>query len=239
MIKLAKILSIICISNFFKFNIQAQSIQNRPDNFVDITKMIPKLLVDARYFSNQNFIGRKIPGYKKNICLITKPVALALKKVQEYLKPYQLGLKLFDCYRPQMAVDYFKTWAKDLDDTKMKQQYYPNILKKDLFVKGYIANRSGHSRGSTVDLTLVYLSSSIAPNNTLNLKELNMGTPYDFFSPKSHTAYQDISIEAKIHRLLLKSIMEQFGFINYKKEWWHYTFRKETYPNTYFNFYIE
>lgn len=200
------------------------------DEFIDIREIIPSVQLDIRYYSKNNFIGSRIDGYDAPKCLLTRKTALALKVVQQELANKQQSLKIFDCYRPQRAVDHFVRWAKDLTDQKMKSEYYPAINKKNLFKDGYIAGKSGHSRGSTVDLTIMDLKSH---------RELDMGTHFDFFDPLSHTANGHISTSQQKNRLALKSIMERNGFKNLEEEWWHFTLKNEPYQNKYFNFNVE
>lgn len=169
-----------------------------PVGFVELKKEIPDVVIDLRYYGENNFLGHKVDGYEMPVCYITTPAAKALKAVQEELKLYGLGLKIFDAYRPQRAVDHFVRWAKDLNDTKMKQEFYPDVEKSQLFEKGYIAAHSGHSRGSTVDLTLIDLKSK---------KELDMGTNFDFFSPLSWPSHLALSTQQRANRLLLHSVM--------------------------------
>ena len=185
---------------------------------------------ELRYFSSNNFIGKKIDGYKKNTVIISNAAANALKKVQAELKQMGLSLKVYDAYRPQQSVDHFVRWAKKLNDTLMKQSYYPTIHKSDLFQLGFIASKSGHTRGSTVDLTIVDIKTN---------KELDMGSSYDFFGEKSHPYYKKITDKQTKNRMLLRSIMIKNGFIPYDNEWWHFTLKNELYPTTYFNFTIE
>jgi len=192
--------------------------------FTDINKAIPGITFDMRYTTTENFIGRPIDGYIEPICFLTNETAVALANVQQHLQKSGLSLCLFDCYRPQRAVDHFVRWAKDLNDTKMKSSYYPNVEKKDLFRDGYIAARSGHSRGSTVDLTI---------------NGLDMGTPFDFFDPRSHTDSDEVTKEQHENRMRLKKVMEANGFTNYAEEWWHYTLEDEPYKRDYFDFAIE
>lgn len=204
--------------------------QERPDNFVYIGDIDPTIKVELRYYSTNNFIGKKIEGYNNNCLLVTKKTALALKEVQKILALKGLSLKIFDAYRPQQAVNHFVKWAKDINDTIMKAQYYPNVPKKELFKRGYIAAKSGHSRGSTVDLTIVDLTTK---------KELEMGSPYDFFGEESHPFYKNISKEQKDNRMYLREIMLLNGFVPYDNEWWHFTLANEPFPKTYFNFPVE
>jgi D-alanyl-D-alanine dipeptidase len=201
----------------------------RPDTFVDVTTVAPGLLVEARYATARNFVGARIDGYEKPRCYLTRQAATALAQVVADLEPRGLTLKAFDCYRPERAVAHFVRWARDLKDTKMKSEFYPDVDKRNLFSDGYIAARSGHSRGSTVDLTLARRADS---------KEVDMGTPYDFFSPRSWPSDRSVSAEAQANRALLAQAMRRRGFQAYDKEWWHFTLRDEPYPQTYFDFVV-
>jgi len=203
---------------------------NLHKGFVDIKTIIPYIELDMRYFSRDNFVGERIDAYEANRCLITKETASALKKVQEDLSPFGLGLKVFDAYRPQSAVDHFVRWAKDLNDTKMKQKYYPDVEKKNLFKEGYIAAKSGHSRGSSVDVTIISLD---------NLQALDMGTHWDFFGSLSWPHNLSLTSEQRAHRMLLQSLMLRHGFRALKEEWWHFTLQNEPYSDTYFDFKIK
>ncbi|QXP64557.1 M15 family metallopeptidase [Polaribacter sp. HaHaR_3_91] len=216
---------------FFIFFISLFSFgQILPEGFVylsDIDKTIQK---ELRYLSDNNFIGKPIDGYHKNCIIVTKASADALTKVQKSLQKEGFSLKIFDSYRPQQAVNHFVRWAKVLDDTLMKKAYYPDVPKSELFKRGYIASRSGHSRGSTVDLTIVDIKTG---------KELDMGSPFDFFGIKSHYLPKNITPEQQKNRLLLRNLMSKNNFRPYKNEWWHFTLRNEPFPKTYFNFPIE
>ena len=185
--------------------------------------------VDMRYFSSNNFTLEVVDGYRANICMLEKNVARALRRAANSLKTKGYGLYIFDCYRPQKGVDHFVRWAQSPEQPQSKMRYYPNLAKKNLFDLGYIAKKSGHSRGSTVDLSLYRLQQS-------PVQPVDMGTPFDFFSKKSHTDNASISESAKMNRKMLKQAMESAGFENYSKEWWHYTFKPEPFPTTYFNF---
>ena len=209
---------------FFSFILNAQKL---PNAFVYLEDIAPTIKIELRYFSDNNFIGKPIPGYKNNRLIITKETAKSLKKIQQELLKRALGLKIFDAYRPQEAVDYFITWSKQLNDTLMKTQYYPKVAKSNLFKSGYIALKSGHSRGSTIDLTIVDIKTG---------KELDMGSAYDFFGIQSHPRYQNISDTHKKNRMLLRKIMLANGFKPYENEWWHFTLKQEPFPNTYFKF---
>lgn len=225
-----------------------------PDGFVDLKSIIPTIELELRYFNSHNFIGQKIEGYEQPRCLLSRKAAEALRKVQEELLPFSLSLKIYDAYRPQSAVDHFVSWAKDLSDTLMKKEFYPRVEKKYLFKEGYISAKSGHSRGSTVDLTIVplplpdqelYQSGDSLCECFKPLSErfkdnsLDMGSGYDCFDPVSHTVNTDLNHHQRVNRLLLKTIMGKYGFRGSTKEWWHFTLKNEPYPDTYFNFPIQ
>lgn len=219
-----------------------------PDDFVRLHEVVPTIRHDMRYATDQNFVGRPIHGYEAGVCYLTRPAADALAQVQADLEPMGLSLLVFDCYRPQRAVNHFVRWAQDLRDTTRKAVQYPDVPKNRLFAEGFIASRSGHSRGSTVDLTIVPTDESLAeephavscddPASPQRRQPLDMGTGYDCFSTRSYTASEAVGPAARAHRLLLKTLMEQHGFRNYWKEWWHYTLRGEPYPETYFDFVV-
>jgi zinc D-Ala-D-Ala dipeptidase len=201
-----------------------------PDGFVYVEDMVPGIKVELRYYSTHNFIGDRIDGYLAPRCILTKEAAEALKGVQEDLDRFGLGLKIFDAYRPQMAVDHFVRWAKDLKDIRMKKEFYPNVEKKNLFKEEYIALKSGHSRGSTVDLTVISLDAKRQGG------ELDMGTGFDYFGPQSWPENRAAGASQRAHRMLLQMVMEKHGFKPYPKEWWHFTLKAEPYPDTYFDF---
>lgn len=195
--------------------------------FVTLTDVVPDVLLEIRYFSTYNFVGERINGYEEPVALVTKEAAAALKEVSLYLKEKGYILKIYDAYRPQRAVDHFKAWAEDLADTLMKPYFYPLKNKNVLFKEGYIASHSGHSRGSTLDLTILDMNTG---------KEVDMGGTFDYFGEKSHTAFEGITPQQKANREILKEAMERFGFRNYPTEWWHFTLKNEPYPDTYFTF---
>ncbi len=231
--KMNKIFKIVVVLVFLSFTTESQTVKNDPPankNFVYLKELMPNLRSDMRYFGSNNFIGKPVEGYNEAKLLLTKEAAAALKRVQDGLVRLGFGLLIYDAYRPQRSVDQFIEWSKDEDDTLMKDKYYPNVDKKDLFKLGYIAEKSGHSRGSTLDLTIVSLTTG---------KILNMGSPYDLFDEISHTDYQYITKNQRALRLLLKRRMEKEGFLSYEKEWWHFTLKDEPYPETYFDFPIE
>lgn len=198
--------------------------------FVNIASADPTIRVEARYFSSDNFVGRRIDGYQRNAAFLSRQAAEALLRVHADLQSQGLGLKIFDAYRPQRAVDHFARWAADPDDTLMKARYYPDVPKHRLFELGYIAARSGHTRGSTVDLTVIDLASG---------QELDMGSAWDFFGEISHHDSPLVSRQATANRELLRAAMIRHGFRPYAKEWWHYTLADEPYPDTYFNFAVQ
>jgi D-alanyl-D-alanine dipeptidase len=198
-----------------------------PSGFVDAAAVVDGLAVDMRYFSNNNFVGERIDGYEHARCVLSAQAAFALAAAQKNLAARGLGLKVFDCYRPQRAVAHFVRWAQKVDDVRRKSQFYPDVDKRDLFKDGYISERSGHSRGSTVDLTLVRRADG---------RELDMGSPFDFFSPKSSPTDRGVSPEAQRNHALLAEAMTAGGFRPYDKEWWHFTLANEPFPETYFDF---
>ena len=204
--------------------------QELPEGFIYVKSVIPDIDVELRYFTTHNFVGDTIDGYKANSLILTKAAAEKLKLVQEELQTQNLCLKVYDGYRPQRAVNHFIRWARDLKDTINKSQFYPNVEKLNLFKEEYIASRSGHSRGSTVDLTIV-------DGNTG--EPLDMGSPFDFFGQESWVNYQGITEAQKKNMQLLQSVMLKHNFRNYLKEWWHFTLRWEPFPKTYFDFEIE
>ena len=199
----------------------------RPAGFVNAASVVSGLGVDMRYAGSRNFVGRPIAGYEVALCLLTSEAAAALAGVQRDLAASGRGLKVYDCYRPVRAVADFAAWAHDLDDQRMKAEYYPNVDKTQLFALGYIAERSGHSRGSTVDLTLIDLVTGA---------ELDMGTPYDLFDPRSWPSDTSVSAEAQANRRALQAIMVAHGFRPLREEWWHFTLEGEPHPETYFDF---
>lgn len=222
-----------------------------PDDFVDLAEVAPTVLHDIRYRTQHNFVGRPINGYQEPRCLLTEKAADRLAEVQQDVLAKGYTLKVYDCFRPQRAVDDFVRWAQRLEDNRMKAEFYPRVAKSSLFDDGYIAERSGHSRGSTVDLTLVELpakqqqrwrpgdglASCYAPvGERYPDNSIDMGTGYDCFDTMSHTADPRITERQRENRTLLLEAMESHGFTNYENEWWHYTVTDEPYPDTYFDF---
>ena len=208
---------------------QAAQAQQRPADFVDAATVVPGLIVEMRYAGSHNFTGRPVDGYLAPHCLLTREAAAALAEVARDIAPRGLAIKVFDCYRPVRAVANFVRWARDLNDQKMKDEFYPNVDKRTLFRDGYIASHSGHSRGSTMDLTLAKTDGAA----------LDMGTPFDFFSPKSWTADPTITPAQHANRMVLADAMRRRGFRGYDKEWWHFTLRGEPYPTTFFDFPVQ
>ena len=195
--------------------------------FVDAAAVVDGLQLDIRYFGDDNFIGRRVDGYEAPRCLLTREAASTLAFVQRDLAPRGFGLKVFDCYRPVRAVAHFVRWARDISDQARKAEFYPDVDKRNLFKEGYIAARSGHSRGSTVDLTLVQFA---------NGRELNMGSSFDFFGMRSWPADRTVPTDARANRQVLAAAMKRRGFRPYDREWWHFTLANEPFPGTYFDF---
>jgi D-alanyl-D-alanine dipeptidase len=224
-----------------------------PDGFVEIREVIPDVILDIRYTTNHNFLGVPVDGYNDKKCYMTREAAEALLKVQEELRKFSLSLKIYDAYRPQRAVDHFVRWAKDLSDTLTKREFYPTLDKSRLFVDGYIAEKSGHSRGSTVDLTVVPIPIPYQPEFDINDQcecyepadkrfkdnSIDMTTGFDCFHPLSHTENPELNPQQRANRLLLITLMDKYGFRNLAEEWWHFTLRSEPFPDTYFDFVIE
>ena len=215
-------LAVVAILSCMGHRVDAQI---RPAAFVDVATVVPGLVVDMRYFGTRNFVGARVDGYDAPVCILTRQATAALAAVQRDLAPRKLGLKVFDCYRPVRAVTHFTRWARG-PENGTKAEFYPDIDKRNLFREGYLSQRSGHSRGSTVDLTLVSL-----PGN----EELDMGTPYDFLSPRAGSR-GNITAQQRANRRLLADVMRAHGFIPYAKEWWHFTLRNEPFPGDYFDF---
>jgi len=225
-----------------------------PDDFVHIGEVIPSIVLDIRYFTPHNFVGERIIGYHAPKCYLTKQAAEALKNVQQELNKFSLSLRIYDCYRPQRAVSQFIRWAEEPDDIRMKREFYPDIDKNELFKDGYLAKKSGHSRGSTVDLTIVPIPQAEQENylsgqplypcywpegKRFNDNSIDMGTGFDCFSKYAHTESPYPNLQQRVNRLLLKALMEKNSFTNLETEWWHYTLKDEPYPDTYFDFVIE
>lgn len=214
----------------------AKALEEDASQFVVLTDVVPDAILEIRYYSTYNFIGRHIPGYEEPIALLTRQAADSLKKVSDDLVKQGYRLKIFDGYRPQKAVDYFMEWAKDVNDTLMKQYFYPELDKSVLVPQEYVAEKSGHTRGSTIDLTLFDMKLE---------KEVDMGCTYDYFGLASHPdvqpgqaigAYKPINQQQYDNRMILQKAMMAHGFKPYDCEWWHFTLVNEPFPNTYFTF---
>lgn len=201
-----------------------------PEGFGYCQEVIPSLKLEMRYASDDNFTGQPVPGYIRPVCILSLPALQQLAQVQEALQPHGLGLKIFDGYRPQKAVDRFVQWSEQADVADSKQKYYPTVDKTALFEQEYIAAKSGHSRGSTVDLTIIDLATE---------DELDCGTVFDFFGEPSHALYENLSKEQRANRALLRHLMIAHGFLPYPYEWWHFTLKGEPFPDTYFNFDVQ
>ncbi len=225
--------------------------QKAPADFVALRSVDPTIVQDIRYATPHNFTGRVVDGYAAPMCVLTRPAARALHRIQQGLARRGYSLKVYDCYRPQPAVDRFAAWAADPADHAMKAEFYPEVDKSRLFADGYVARRSGHSRGSTVDLTIVRrpaaktrpyrpgerLTSCYAPKaQRFPDASIDMGTGFDCFDPRAHTADPRVRGAAHADRLMLEHLMEGAGFTGIPEEWWHFTYRAEPHPDTYFAF---
>ena len=196
-------------------------------DFVVLADYIPGIIQEIRYHSTYNFIGDRIDGYEEPVALLTKEAARALKSVSNEMMVQGYRLKVYDAYRPARAVKHFVLWGIEDTDIRMKPYFYPDLEKQELFVKGYIAKNSSHSKGSTVDLTLFDMKSG---------KEVDMGSPFDLFSEVSHPDYKGITDEQYENRMTLQKVMVRNGFKPIDCEWWHFTLENEPYPETYFDF---
>lgn len=198
-----------------------------PQGFVLVSDVVPDVILEIRYHSTYNFVGARVDGYEEPTAILTREAAEALKAANKELMAAGYRIKVFDAYRPQRAVSHFVRWAKVIGDTLTKQSFYPEVDKRNLFKLGFIASKSGHSRGSTIDLTLVDAKSG---------KELDMGGVFDYFGVLSHPFYQGITKEQAANRMLLRNAMLKHGFKPLSTEWWHFTLKNEPYPETYFDF---
>ena len=198
-----------------------------PSAFVLLADFVPTIIQEIRYYSTYNFIGDRIDGYEEPVALLTKEAARAVKSASNELFVQGYRMKVFDAYRPACAVKHFVLWGIEDQDIRMKPYFYPDLEKGELFVQGYIAKKSGHSRGSTIDLTLLDMKTG---------KEVDMGGPFDYFSELSHPDYRGITDEQYENRMMLQKVMVRNGFQPLDCEWWHFTLEDEPYPDTYFNF---
>jgi len=194
-------------------------------DLVDIRDLVPDIALDIRYASSHNFVGEPIDGYEAPKCFLKTEAAKALQRVEAALRPQGFRLKIFDCYRPVRAVKHFVRWAKNVQDQRMKAEFYPSLDKSQLLGE-YIAPVSGHSRGATLDLTLMKCDAS-----AVRCEALDMGTPFDFFDERAHTDFPGVTAEQRANRDRLRDAMRREGFENYAAEWWHYTFTPEPAPS--------
>lgn len=201
-----------------------------PEGFLYADDVITDCIVDAKYAGTDNFMGTKADGYEQPLCVITKEAAERLVKAAAVLRENGYIMKFFDCYRPQRAVNHFMRWGGDIGDDRMKPIHFPNVNKADMFEEGYIARKSGHSRGCAVDLTLV---------DVHTWQELDMGSIFDFMDVRSHHGAPGLTPLQESNRAILRDAMCSNGFRLYSEEWWHYTVDPEPYPDTYFDFPIE
>ena len=224
--------------------VRAQQTMNR--NFVKLTEAVPDAILEIRYYDTYNFVGRRVDGYEAPTAMLTRRATDSLRAVSDDVKRMGYCLKIYDAYRPQKAVDHFVRWAKVLSDTLTKRYFYPDLSKSVLFKQGYIASKSGHSRGSTVDLTLVDIKTG---------KDVDMGGTFDWFGPESHSDFcgnpqtgqytgdnhkspkrRSITPEQFHNRMILRKAMLRHGFKPISTEWWHFTLKNEPYPKTFFTF---
>ena len=202
-----------------------------PADFTDVGSLLPTVQINMAYLGSYNFVCSKVDGYEANKCYLQHDAAIALGQVQQAALNQGYSLWVFDCYRPQRAVNHFMRWAADLADTGTKMQYYPN-LDKDKLVGEYIAEQSGHSRGSTIDLTLAQ------QDDTGNWRPIDMGSAFDMFDPISNVGASGLSRQQQANRQRLESLMLSAGFKVYNMEWWHFTHQPPAYPDTYFDFVV-
>jgi D-alanyl-D-alanine dipeptidase len=222
-----------------------------PAGFVVLSDVDPSIRTDIRYAGPHNFVGRPIAGYREPLCVLTWAAADALHRVQTAALARNHTIKVYDCYRPQRAVNDFVAWAKQPGEQQMKAEFYPRVEKSRLFDEGYIGEPTAHSRGSTLDLTLVAMPPLAQPSYTPGQplvpctapvderfpdNSVDMGTGFDCFDPLAHTADPAVTGTARDNRMLLKRLMADAGFTNYPREWWHYSYAPEPYPDTYFDF---
>jgi len=225
-IALLFILCYSCLACSYDDSIKSE--RENASNFVALDEFIPDVMLEIRYYTTYNFVGTCIDGYLEPVAFLTYRAAEALKSVSDSVMKDGYRLKIYDAYRPQMAVDHFVRWAANVNDTLMKPYFYPELDKSVLFEQEYIFERSGHTRGSTVDLTLFDMASG---------KDLDMGGTFDYFGELSHLDYKSGITEAQYNnRMYLRGVMTHFGFKPLSTEWWHFTLENEPYPNTYFTF---
>jgi len=218
----------ICLTFFACSDDEAVAVTENASSFVSLDEYIPDAILEIRYYGTYNFVGTRIDSYLEPVAFMTRQAAEALKNVSDSVVKDGYRLKIYDAYRPQMAVDHFVRWAADVNDTLMKPYFYPELDKSVLFELEYIFERSGHTRGSTVDLTLFDMSTG---------KDVDMGGTFDYFGELSHPDYREgITEEQYQNRMYLRGVMLHFGFKPLSTEWWHFTLADEPYPDTYFTF---
>ncbi len=248
---------LLAATSIFIFNVDIAIPQEaRAKGFVYLHEIDPTILTSPRYYSNENFVGTPVDGYKRSVIIITKQAADALKKAHDELKRDGYTLVVYDAYRPQQAVNHFMRWSENVNDQIKKSHYYPRVNKADVFELGYVAKRSGHSRGSTIDLTIIKNNQTLhaieekkrtlLDGYTITILDdgtVDMGSSFDLFDTASHFENNLITEEFKTLRTYLKNIMEKHGFKNYAEEWWHFTLKNEPFPATkddsYFDFEVE
>lgn len=204
-----------------------REVELNASDFVLVSDYVPAVIQEIRYYSTYNFVGDRIDGYEQPCAILTKEAARALKEISNKLNVMGYRIKVFDAYRPATAVKHFTLWGVDDLDLRMKPFFYPDLEKQELFRRGYIASKSSHSRGSTIDLTLLDMKTG---------KEVDMGSPFDYFSEVSHPDYKGVTKEQYENRMFLQDMMVRGGFEPIDCEWWHFTLRDEPYPDTYFDF---
>ena len=221
-------IGVLAVLILFVTPVSAQK-STAPDDssgFVNLSEVVPDIIMEVRYHSTYNFVGERIDGYEVPCVLMTREAAAALKAVSDDLKAKGYRLKVYDAYRPQMAVDHFMRWAEN-NDTSMKKYFYPKIAKDRIIPEGYVDRKSGHSRGSTIDLTLFDMKTG---------KEVDMGGTFDYFGELSHPDYKKITKSQYKNRMILRDAMIKYGFKPLATEWWHFTLKDEPYPDIYFTF---
>ena len=243
---------IFCLNNIASANLS--NTQRMRSDFVYLKDIAPSILQDMRYAGDHNFVGHPLLGYEKATCILTRQAAEQLKAIQQQLKPLGYTLKVYDCYRPQKTVDFFIAWSQDINQQTMKAEFYPSVNKKDVFKLGYVAEKSSHSRGSTMDLTIVKLPAKSEPlyhrnqplvscyapyQQRFHDNSINMGTGYDCFDSLAHPDNTNIAPKEYLNRMFLRYWMVKYGFVGFDTEWWHFTLKNEPYPDTYFNFTIK
>ena len=195
--------------------------------FVLLGEAVPDVLLEIRYYSTYNFVGDRIDGYEEPVALLTREAAEALRAVSDEFVARGYRLRVYDAYRPQRAVDHFVRWSGDIKDQRMKSIFYPKLAKEEIFPRGFIAKKSGHSRGSTVDLTLFDMNAG---------RDVDMGGVFDYFGEKSHGDSAGVTEDQRANRVMLRDAMVRHGFHPLAEEWWHFTLNGEPYPDTYFDF---